>query len=857
VSKNARFALPVPLIGAVLAAVLFAGGCSSYTSLRDARVAESVGDWDRAVLEYLELVNSDPADLRFRGGLMRAKLQASVMHFDKGKKYRDAQLLPQAMMELQQAVQLDPTNQYAVTELGKVREEIEARRTGQSRESIAEMKRKKSGELAQPPVLNPRSPEPIDLDFPEPVSLQSIYLALGKAFGINVLFDPKLRDQDLAIQLKDVTAQDALEILMRTAGHFYKTLDERSIIIVADTPQNRRTYEDLIIQTFFLSNSDVKEVMTMLRSLVDSRKIASNEQLNAIILRDTADKVKVAERIIRANDKAKAEVVVDVELLQINSNKMQQIGASLSSYQVGAQLDTGGDDIPLRFTDVQFLNGNNWLLTIPNFMFDFVKTSTDAQTLAKPQLRISEGERARLTIGDRVPVPVTSFNTANTVGSNVVPITSFQYQDVGIRIEIEPRVHHNEEVSLEISIEVSNISGNVGDQPIIGTRNIETSIRLKDGETNFLAGLIRSDETSNDEGIPGLSEIPVIGRFFSRKSTQNQRTDIVLTLTPHIIRRADITEEDLTPIWVGTEQNITFRGGSPRVESEAEGPFDSDDVDSEGNSAEDLRERLEQLPRGLRAPGQDPNAEESERDNTPPSGTELVPSSRPSNPLDRRPPPDLSSLNRPDGPHAGGAFRPESAVGLPAQSSSWLREIMGWGAGLTLGVEELAGRPSPEPPGDLAELTLVRHDQSPVRPGDRFEVALKARGARQLAHLPSTLAFDSERLHYLGARAGDWFASGRAVQVLGHERDPGVLVLGASHLGESSGVSGLGEVVWVEFEAVSSGPAAITLLEAELLDPQLGSSAARVVESTLVLEIRPRLQRPDSSPPDRARPPGR
>ncbi|REJ81825.1 MAG: hypothetical protein DWQ36_05245 [Acidobacteria bacterium] len=840
--------------GTLLAALALAG-CSGYTSLRDARVAEATGDWDRAVLEYLELVNSDPADLRFRSGLMRAKLQASVMHFEQGKKFRDAELFQQALVELQQAVQLDPTNQYAVTELRKVREEIDARRTGQTRASIEEMKRRKSGEMAQPPVLNPRSPEPIDLDFPEPVSLQSIYLALGKAFGINVLFDPKLRDQDLAIQLKDVTAQDALEILMRTAGHFYKTLDERSIIIVADTPQNRRTYEDLIIQTFFLSNSDVKEVMTMLRSLVDSRKIASNEQLNAIILRDTADKVKVAERIIRANDKAKAEVVVDVELLQINSNKMQELGASLSAYSAGVELDTGGEDIPLRFTDLEFLNGNNWVLTIPNFLFDFVKTSTDAQTLAKPQLRISEGERARLTIGDRVPVPVTSFNTANTVGSNVVPITSFQYQDVGIRIEIEPRVHHNEEVSLEISVEVSNISGSVGDQPIIGTRNIETNIRLKDGETNFLAGLIRSDESNSDEGIPGLSEIPVLGRLFSKKSSQNQRTDIVLTLTPHIIRRADITEEDLTPIWVGTEQNITFRGGSPRVESEAEGPFDTEEIPDD-SSAEDLRERLEQLPRGLRSPDQDGGEEPEEQG--PPPGTELVPSSRPSNPLDRRRPP-------PDGE--------DQASRLPGPGGGGLDGHLAWNLGaaaLAMAQSPAAAGPSagewrgelPEPPdghGAQAWLALGSSPDGPatLTQGERFEVAVAIRGVHGVAHLPGRIEFDAARLRYLGVRAGEWFSAGRSVQVLARERDAGSLVLGASHLGASDGVAGGGEVFWVEFEAIAPGAAQISLAEVEARDGGAAPGPAlELLSDRVVVEIRPALQRPSDAPPQRADPPG-
>ena len=190
-------------------------------------------------------------------------------------------------------------------------------------------------------------------------------------------------------------------------------------------------------------------------------------------------------------------------------------------------------------------------------------------------MRITEGEKANLHIGDRVPIPVTTFNTQQTSGGNIIPITSFQYQDVGIRIDIEPRVHHNKEITLKLKIEVSQITGfqDAGGgqrQPIIGTRTIESTIRLKDGETNFLAGLIRSDETNSETGLPGLSDIPVLRALFGKTTVDIKRTDVMLTLTPHIIRTPDVTPSDLAPIWVGTESNLTFRGGSPRIVHVAE-----------------------------------------------------------------------------------------------------------------------------------------------------------------------------------------------------------------------------------------------------------------------------------------------
>lgn len=611
----------------ILIALLLVLGCASHNVYRQGQLAEQSGDWDTAVLHYLEAVRDYPENLSYRAALLRAKIQAAQEHFRKGKQYREAGVLERAMVEFRQAVELDPSNQYAESELAKVVEELRAVRSDSpAASSIAEIKERLRGTTAAPPVLNPRSNDPITLTFQEATSVLDIYRALGDAFGINVLFDPKIKDTKVDLNLVDVTAQAAFEIVMRTVGQFYKVLDEHTVIIADDTPQNRRTYEDQVIQTFFLSNAEVKDVMTMVRSLIGAKNVAANEQLNAIVLRETADKVKVAEQIILSNDKAKAEVVVDVELLQIDSNKLSELGMNLSSNQVTASLDLGGEDVPLRASDIEFLNQNNWVLTIPNFLFNFLKSSGYAQTLAQPKLRITEGEKASLTIGDRVPIPTTTFNTANTVGGNIVPVTSFQYQDVGINIEIEPRVHHNEEVTLKLQVEVSNISSVLQvsggqQQPVIGTRKIASAIRLRDGETNFLAGLIRTDESESESGVPGLVDVPWLGRLFKNVRTDRTRTDIVLTLTPHIVRRADITEADLVPIWVGTETNLSFRGGSPRVESPSQGPFDGDQG-ARDQVRERLRERLRQLPRGLQdAEGRDPNATPDDA----PQGVNLAP----------------------------------------------------------------------------------------------------------------------------------------------------------------------------------------------------------------------------------------
>lgn len=786
-----------------LALLLILASCSGYRSFREAQHAELTGNWDTAVLRYMELVTSDPADLRYRAGLLRAKTQAAHAHFEEGRKLQEAGRDRDAMLEMQRAVQLDPTNQYALTELEKLRTKIET--SGLQPRTISQMKDDARAAEPMPPTLSPLSDEPVSFDFPN-ATFMEVYRAIGQAFGINIVFDTRLRDAPVGpegIELRDVTAVEGLEILMHSLGHFYRVLDEQTIMILQDTQQNRQRFEDRIIQTFFLSNSEVSDVMTILRSLLNTRFIATNERLNAIAMLDSVEKVKIAERLIEQNDKAKAEVVIDVELLQIDTSKLQELGMSLDANRLGISLDIGGEAVPLRMSDVESLNQNNWVLTVPGFLFDFVKRATDAQTLAKPQVRITEGEQASFSIGDRVPIPVTSFNTANTAGSNIVPITSYQYQNVGIDVRITPRVHHNEEVSLALNIEVSNISGQIESQPIIGSRNIETSIRLRDGETNFLAGLIRTSETNSQSGIPGLAEIPVLGRLFSRRSTDNTRTDVVLTLTPHIIRRADIREEDLAPIWVGTESNVVYRGSSPRVDSGVDGPFD--EPAAEGGARDELQERL---PPGLRDAA--PEGEQPpEEDDGPPLGVELVPS--PGDPprnaglLDSRPAPDSSQIVVP------AAFQEQAARST---------------AGLELTFAPEALRASV---------------------GDSFEVRLDVRSKAPLSHLPLRLRFDPKLIEVTAVRAGSFLGGEDEISLMTDDSTPGMVVVGLSRLGEQPGVAGRGRLLALEVRATGPGTATIAVEQARPKGPALEELASPTVQP-LEIEIR------DGESPDRERP---
>jgi general secretion pathway protein D len=571
--------------------------CTTYNAYQQARRAEESKDWDTAVSQYEKALTLDPNNTRFRISLQRARLEASRVHFEKGKSLRAAagdvtgaergRLAQLAATELQLTVKLDPSNQYAATEFQKAVGLAQEAARSLDRDSIDEVKRRAKNNIskAQPPTLNPASDTPISLSFPHETPVKDIYRALGNAFGINILFDQAVKDDRIAIELRDVTAQAALERVMQAANHFYKVLDEKTIIVVPDNPQARRDYEDLVIQTFYLSNGDAEQVTNVVRTMIEARNVFPLKALNAITIRDTADKVRIAEKIIQANDKAKSEVVVDVELLQLDLNSTRNIGMNIAgtSGTIAAYNNTTDDkgvttNSPIgriTLSDFRKLGSEAFQFTMPSIEYSLLKSNGNSELLANPELRISEGEKATLHIGQRIPVPVTTFTTAVQSGtSGSLPATSFQYQDVGIKVSIEPRVHHNREVTLKLTVEVSNPgtpvkSSGQPDQPTFSTRTIESTIRLKDGETNFLAGLIQDTKTEGQVKTPFLGDIPILGRLFTNESKTQLRTDLLLTMTPHIIRIPDITEDDLAPMWVGTTNNLTFRGVSPRIESQA------------------------------------------------------------------------------------------------------------------------------------------------------------------------------------------------------------------------------------------------------------------------------------------------
>jgi general secretion pathway protein D len=333
------------------------------------------------------------------------------------------------------------------------------------------------------------------------------------------------------------------------------------VTVIPDTPAKRREYEEEIVRTFYLSNADLKETVDLLRVVIDARRIAPLAATNAITIKDTPDRVAAAARVISAIDKARPEVVIDVELLEVDRTRLREYGLQLAS--PGSSGIDGEANVSNNLTlrDLRNLTQSDVVLTnLPGLFYRLLKQDNNTRTLANPQLRTSEGMAAQARFGERVPIPVSTFVPFSQGGIAQQQIASFNYENIGVNIDITPRTHHDDEVSLALKIEVSSISGTAatgfGNLPTFGSRFISTVIRLRDGETNLLAGLIRDDERRVLEGVPGLSDLPVVGRLFAHTRKETQETDIVLTLTPHIIRVLDLTEEDLRPFRVGRDEGI-------------------------------------------------------------------------------------------------------------------------------------------------------------------------------------------------------------------------------------------------------------------------------------------------------------
>ena len=559
---------------------LLAAGCPKTRQQYNAgQRAETLQDYDTAVEYYQKALATNPRDAQIRIKLNQARFEAGESHIKKGLALREKGDLQGAAAEFQHASSVDPSSPVALQELRRTLDLIkeQAHQQDSQAEEMAEIG---GADLASaPPELKPLPNTSISLKMTNDVKI--IFDTIGKLAGVTVTYDPDLPARRIPVDLSNLTLQQALDIVCMQSKTFWKPVTENIIFIAQDTTQKHKDYDEQLVETFYLANTvqsqDLTEIANGLRQVLNLTKVQQLNSQNAIIVRDTADKLAIARKLLKDIDKAKPEVVVQVEVLSASTSRLRDLGilpgqsAAITFTPPGTTTPaptSGGtsttpNSIPLKgFT----FGAQDYAVTLPGATANFVLTDTTTKIIQNPEIRSVDGQPAKLNIGSRVPIATGSFQAGVGVGTTSVnPLvnTQFTYIDVGVNVNITPRVHPNHEVSLKVAIEVSQVTSfqSIGgiQQPVIGQNKIEHDIRLRDGEASILGGLFTKTDSKTVNGWPGLAQIPFLKYMFADNNRNTADDDVLIVLIPRIVRLPDWTRANLRPISSGAEQDIRTR----------------------------------------------------------------------------------------------------------------------------------------------------------------------------------------------------------------------------------------------------------------------------------------------------------
>ena len=428
------------------------------------------------------------------------------------------------------------------------------------------------------PAFRTPARKPVTLEFRD-ANLKLVFEAIAKAAGINILLDRDVKgDVKTTIFVKDATVEDAIDLLLMQNQLEKKVVSDNTLFIYPNLPTKVKDYQDLKIRNFQLTNADAKQIQTMLKTLLKTRDLFIDEKTNSVIMRDTPDAIRLAEKLINTQDLAEPEVLLEVEVLEVNRSRLEQLGINwptqlalsltgaqaqqTTTYSNGTPIVTATPATNLTLDNIRHLNSGLVQVGTLSGSIDFSKQIGDTNTLSSPRIRVRNKEKAKILIGDRVPVITNSVTPTN--GGNSVVTGSVTYLDVGLKLDVEPDVHLDDDIAIKMSLEVSNIAKTVTGQGgtiayQIGTRTASTVLRLKDGETQILAGLISDDDRKSVAGIDGLSDLPILGRLFGSTNTKKAKSEIVLTITPHLIRGVQRPSATDVEFWTGTENTLRTR----------------------------------------------------------------------------------------------------------------------------------------------------------------------------------------------------------------------------------------------------------------------------------------------------------
>jgi general secretion pathway protein D len=563
------------ITSATVLALMLASCASSRTS-GDEYVTRD--EWVKAVAEYRRDFHEHPNDIEIKAKFERMELQAANYYYHRGMREIASGNLEGAEQAFQQGLSAMPNNMKLQQVLNDTlrqkeanssyREGVRLLGTGKSLEAkrrfsqtleiypghkdaaakLADIQRKENERSGESLALS--STAPITLNFRE-TDIRDAFEFLAKSFGVNVIFDDAVKNNPVTLYAKDITFEQGLNLLLSTSKTFYKKLGPNTILLSLDSKEKRGQYEDQIVRVFHLNSIRAKEMSDILKGLLTIRKIIINEELNAITIRDNEEVIRLVEKVILASDEKPAEVILEVEILEVNRNKAEKLGLDFGSYAIGANVPP----YPLSSSFSEAAK-NTGTVTVPSATLRFFKQDVSAKMLANPKIRVLNNKAAKIHIGDRIPLIATTIQDVTGQVRN-----AYDYKEIGIRLSAEPTIHLDNSVTVKLGLEVSSLGQNLGtaSQPAysIGSRNAETYMMLRDGETAILGGLIRDDERDTRVKIPGLGDIPVLGALFTSYDDSAGRTDVLLTITPHVVRGWEVQQQSDREFFSGTENTYS------------------------------------------------------------------------------------------------------------------------------------------------------------------------------------------------------------------------------------------------------------------------------------------------------------
>ncbi|MEO8099291.1 MAG: cohesin domain-containing protein [Acidobacteriota bacterium] len=756
---------------------------------KEGQAAEVRRQWDQAAELYSQAVNEDPKDPAYLIGMRRSRFEGGQAHIEKARDLRTQGNMAEAIAEFQRAILLDPSSSIAMQELRRTQEMLAQPivNPGQANLTPSEQAQKdatdRSASLMGLPELNPpiKKVGPIKANN-QPINI--LYNTIAGLAGVTIVWDSTWTrpTRGFDLDLPEMSVEQAFEYLGLVTRTFWKPLTPTSIFVTEESANKRRDYTDNVVKTFFVTNAataqEFNEIQTAVRTITDIRRVYPYVAQKAIVVRGDADAVALAEKLIRDLDKPKSEVVIDVIIMEVNTSHTRDLAASIN--QAGGALGlsqsltfnpraaltrvtgsgtTAGTTLPLsnltRISSADFSVGN-----LGGAILQAIVSDTRTKILNNPQLRASDGQKARLEIGDRVPIATGSFQTGATGVGGVGVNTQFQFQPVGVIVDITPTVHSTGEVTLHVELEVSQVKdyvdvGNIR-QPIIGQDKSTADLRLREGEVNILAGLTRQQDSTSGAGIPGLVNIPILGHvLFGNSHVENDRGDLMIALVPHIVRSPDYSPENMRGIFAGVDQQLRLMY-SPKTDTLVRVP-------------------VQPAP----APGNAP-------------GAGLAPGAAPAKPGVTGPP-----TGQPVNPLGPQAVAPQA--NLPP-----------------------ATPPAPLPDGPGARVTFMPGVVA-VRANSPFTLNVQVENAANaFSVMPLRISWDPAVLRLNDIAPGELMQrdGGRVTSVKDIRNDAGLATLSISRAAGAPAVTGSGAVAVLNFVAIAAGSGRITVTELSLADTQ-------------------------------------